>query len=256
MDNPRQAHDTLGWRRVYGIVTPSTATSVQPEYDDMRPHGVTNQVARMHIPDEPLRSDADFDEVIRRIDAALEEAVDRVMTCRLQHLVLGMSAESIWKGGSAAGRRVAERIRRRAGSIPVTQATDALPAALQAMGIRSRIGLLTPYFPVAHAHLQHFFDELGIEIARSVHLSCTGPLEIGQTPIRELVAALRRLDGDDIEAVVQFGANLPMLKLAAEAERWLEKPVLAINAVTYWHAMRTGGIPDRIAGCGRILWEH
>lgn len=256
MDRGRSTHDTLGWRRVYGIVTPSTATSVQPEYDDMRPPGVTNQVARMHIPDEPLKSDADFDQVIRRIDAALEAAVDRVMTCRPHHLVLGMSAESIWKGGSMAGRRVAERIRRRAGDVPVTQATDALPAALKAMGIRERIGLLTPYFPVAHAHLKDFFDELGIEIVRAAHLSCPGPVEIAHTPIRDLVAALRRLDGEDIEAVVQFGANLPMLKLAAEAERWLDKPVLAINAVTYWHALRTGGIQDRIAGCGRLIWEH
>ena len=76
MDRSRSTHDTLGWRRVYGIVTPSTATSVQPEYDDMRPPGVTNQVARMHIPDEPLKSDADFDELHRSGQARKSAAND------------------------------------------------------------------------------------------------------------------------------------------------------------------------------------
>lgn len=67
---------------------------------------------------------------------------------------------------------------------------------------------------------------------------------------------IRRIDGDGIEAVVQFGANLPTLTLAAEAGRWLDKPVLAISAVSYYHALRTSGIPGRIAGCVRLLWEH
>ena len=49
--------DILGWRCKFGVVTPSTNTVVQPEYDDMRPAGVTNHVARMHIPNDPVRSD-------------------------------------------------------------------------------------------------------------------------------------------------------------------------------------------------------
>ena len=45
--------DTLGWRMKFGVVTPSTNTVVQPEYDDLRPPGVTNHIARMHIPTIP-----------------------------------------------------------------------------------------------------------------------------------------------------------------------------------------------------------
>jgi maleate isomerase len=248
--------DTLGWRRLYGVVTPSTNTVVQPEYDAMRPTGVTNHVARMHIPDEPVKSDGDFDELIRRIDVALEAAVDRVVTCRPDHLVLGISAESVWGGGLAPSRRIAERIRARAGDLPITQAADALPAAFQALGCGRTIGLLTPYFPVAEKHLKEFFAAFGVTVARAVHLSCPGPVEIGQTSERELIRACKTLDGAGIDAIVQFGANLPMGRVAAEAERWLEKPVLAINTVTYWHALRSGGIRDPIHGFGRLLWEH
>ena len=32
--------------------------------------------------------------------------------------------------------------------------------------------------------------------------------------------------------------------------------VVAINAVTFWHALHNDGIPDRICGFGSLLAEH
>jgi len=43
--------------------------------------------------------------------------------------------------------------------------------------------------------------------------------------------------------------------LADEAERWLGKPVIAINAAIWWMALRDNGIDDKIDGCGRLLRE-
>ena len=248
--------DILGWRMKFGVVTPSTNTMVQPEYDDMRPDGVTNHVSRMHIPDDPVKSDDDFNELIRRIDVALEDAVERVMTCRPDHLILGISAESIWGGGLAPSRRIAERIRRRFGDIAVTQAADAIPAALARHGVGKRIGILTPYFPVAEKHLREFVDAVGYDAVRMLHLSCEGPVEIGHTPLDRLRAAVRELNGDDLEAIVQFGANLPMGRLAAELEQELAKPVICVNVATYWHALRSNGIEDQMQGYGRLMAQY
>jgi len=47
-----------------------------------------------------------------------------------------------------------------------------------------------------------------------------------------------------------------MARLAAIAELWLDKPVLAINTATYWCALRRNGIADRIDGFGSLLAEH
>ena len=46
-----------------------------------------------------------------------------------------------------------------------------------------------------------------------------------------------------------------MVRLAAAAELWLGKPVIAINTATYWHALRANGINDRMPGFGRLLEE-
>lgn len=47
-----------------------------------------------------------------------------------------------------------------------------------------------------------------------------------------------------------------MAEVAAMAELWLDKPVVAINTATYWYALRQYGIKDRIHGWGSLLAEH
>jgi maleate isomerase len=46
-----------------------------------------------------------------------------------------------------------------------------------------------------------------------------------------------------------------MVKLAAAAEMWLGKPVIAINTATYWNALRQNGIMDKKEGFGRLMAE-
>jgi maleate isomerase len=55
--------------------------------------------------------------------------------------------------------------------------------------------------------------------------------------------------------LLTLGTALPAARVSAEAERWLGKPVLAVNVVSYWHAIRECGIEDRVLGHGRILEE-
>jgi maleate isomerase len=55
---------------------------------------------------------------------------------------------------------------------------------------------------------------------------------------------------------VQVGTNLAAIELCAQAERWLDKPVLAINAITYWDALRRSGIEDSIYDCGLVLERY
>ncbi len=248
--------DTLGWRCKFGAITPSTNTVVQPEYDDLRPVGVTNHIGRMHIPDDPVASDEDFNELIRRIDVALEEALERVLTCKPDHIILGISAESIWGGGLAPARKIAKRVKEKAGDLGLTQAADALPAALKALGVKRRIAIVSPYFPVAEAHLREFSEAIGFELVASRHLACKSPTLIAHVSEDELRSALWEVDGEEVEAIVQFGANLPMGRLAAEAERWLSKPVIAVNVATYWHALRSMKIRDRVQGYGALMAEH
>ena len=46
-----------------------------------------------------------------------------------------------------------------------------------------------------------------------------------------------------------------MAAIADEAERWLNKPVISVNIATYWHALRHGGIDDKVQDCTRLMRE-
>jgi maleate isomerase len=247
--------DAWGWRMLFGVVTPSTNTIVQPHFDGMRPKGVTNHISRMHIPDDPIRSNDDFDELIRRIDVALEASIDRVMTCRPGHVILGISAESIWGGGLEPARKIERRIKARAGDIGVTQAATALPVALETYGGIKNIAIVCPYYPVAIKHLDAFAEEAGYHLVRTECLACDSPVNIAHVSEDRLREAVKKVDGPDVDAIVQFGANLPFAFVGAEAERWLNKPVIPALTATYWHALRTCGIDDKVKGYGRLLEE-
>jgi len=246
--------DALGWRRKFGIIAPSTNTIVKHEFDDMRPRGVTNHFARIHIPNDPLTGDADFEKLIGNVRAELLAAVDRVMTCEPDHLIMGMSSETFW-GGLEGSERLRERIEAHSG-VAVTMGSDAARQALRCFGDIRRIGVVTPYMPVADEQVRHFFTDCGFEVVRLVGLKCSSPVLIAHVGERELRDAMIAVDGADVEAIVQVGTNLAMARLAAAAELWLGKPVLAINTATYWHALRRNGIADPIDGFGALLRDH
>ena len=246
--------DALGWRMKFGVVAPSTNTAVQPEFDAMRPRGVTNHFARIHIPNNPLRGDEDFTKLIETVRSELMAAIDRVMTCEPNHLIMGMSSETFWDGLEGS-ERLRERVEARAG-VKVTMGSDASQQALRQYGDIRHIGVVSPYMPVADAQVRRFFTDCGFDVVRLKGLRCASPVLIAHVTERELRDAIGEVNGPEIEAIIQVGTNLAMARLAAMAEFWLVKPVLAINTATYWWALHRNGIADKIDGLGSLLLEH
>ncbi len=246
--------DSLGFRMKFGVIAPSTNTSVQPEFDAMRPVGVTNHFSRIQIPDNPVRSDEDFSKLMDDIRASLMDSVDSVMTCSPDYLVMGMSAETFWDGleGSV---ELEKRVEARAG-VKVAMGSDACQAALRKFGDIKRIAVITPYMPVGDAQVHRFFTDCGFEVAAIKGLKCPSPMLIAHESEQTLRDAIIELNDPSVEAIVQVGTNLAMARLAGVAEFWLDKPVIAINTATYWWALRQNGIDDKIQGYGSLLSHY
>jgi maleate isomerase len=246
--------DALGYRRKFAVVAPSTNTIVQPEIDAMAPHGVTNHFSRIHIPDDPLSSDADFEQLMFRIRAELLNAVDRAMTARPGYLVMGMSSETFW-GGLAGSKELEAKLKERSG-LKVAMGSDASQAALRAYGDIKRISVVTPYMPVGDEEVRKFFADCGFEVQTVLGLKCESPTAIAHVNAQTLRDAVRSVDDAQVEAILQVGTNLAFAHIAPMAEFWLDKPVLAINTATYWWALRQNGIADRVEGFGSLLRDY
>jgi maleate isomerase len=247
--------DSLAPRGKFGVLAPSTNTSVQPEFEAMRPWGITHHHSRLVIPDSKVSDDRSFMRMMDAIRAALFPALEAVMTCHPDLVVLGMSAETFWDGleGSKQLQRRLDKVAR----CGVVMGSDACRAALRSYGrgIR-RLGVITPYMPVGDRQVRRFFTESGFEVVNLLGLRCRSPVLIAHESKKTLRDAITQVNRGKVDAIVQVGTNLAMAQVAALAEFWLDKPVIAINTATYWYALRQYGIKERPQGWGSLLAEH
>ena len=245
--------DVLGYRRLLGVIAPSTNTTVQPEMEWMRPEGVTNHFSRIFVEDPVALNNEDFIAGTTAIAENTMDAVRSVMTCRPDYLVLGMSAITFYGGveGSLNFKRQVEEV----AGVGASTGAESVAAALKAYGNVKTVSFVSPYYPVANAEVRRFLEESGFSVVRDVPLECKRWTDIAKVTPQRLREVIDHLDGPEVDAIVQVGTNLSMVKLAAEKEAALGKPVIAINTATYWHGLRACGIDDRVQGLGRLLSE-
>ena len=243
--------DALGWRKKFGVLAPSTNTIVAPDYYRMVVPGVTAHFSRIYTPETELNSSEAVERFLKGIRAEMRSAFERVLTCEPDYLIMGMSAETFW-GGAEGNRQLVERMQDWAGGLGVATGAEACERALKHYGV-TRVGVVTPYQPNGDENVVRFFNDVGVDVLAIKGLRCPSPVSIAYVEEETLREALQEVNVDGVEALVQVGTNVSMVQLADEAERWLRKPVIAINAATWWMALRDNGIEDKVHGCGRLL---
>lgn len=246
--------DALAPRLKLGVISPATNTIVQPEYDAMRPPGVSNQMTRVMIPDTPVGTQSEFEAMLGQVRGSIEAAIDTAMACSPGVIVMGMAAETFWEGAMDAAA-LRSHLESRAG-VKVVLGMQGTLAAIQRYGGIRRISLITPYMPPGDAQIRRAFTDAGFEVINLLGLKSNSPLLMSHEPPERLRRAVREVDDGNVELILQVGTNLAFARIADEAERWLDKPVLAVNTCTYWHALRSCGIGERIEGFGSLLREH
>jgi maleate isomerase len=243
----------LGYRQKFGVLGPSTNTIVQPDFDDMRPVGVTNHYSRIAIPNDPVNDNESFLKLVDNINKATLDAIDVLRTCEMDYMIMGMSAATFWNGREGAAKYI--KMMEDRSQVGVSCGSFGTEAALNVYKAK-RIAFLSPYFEVANKEVRRFYSDCGFTVVRDICLERPSPVQIAHTTDEMCRQTLQKLDGDDVDAIVQVGTNLSMTRLAAAAELFLGKPVIAINTATYWHALRAQGITDKVAGFGNLLECH
>lgn len=246
--------DALGPRLKVGVIAPASNTIVQPEFDAMRPRGVTNQMMRVVIPDTPVGTDEEFANMMNAVRTSIETAIDGILACSPSVVAMAMSAETFWEG-TLDTNALHAHLEARA-HVKVILGAQACFAAMQRYGGVRRISLITPYMPAGDAQVRRSFSDSGFEVVNLLGLKSNSPLLMAHESPERLRRAVREVDDPSVELILQVGTNLAFAKIAAEAECWLGKPVLAVNTCTYWHALRSLGVEDKIEGFGSLLLDH
>jgi len=261
IDPGRGYPDVRSHRKKLGLLIPATNTSMEHElwriiFDNREVlDGVGLHATPIATPRPVLRTAADLDAYKRQFLGGLGVAIDQAMLAQPESLVLGMSLEHILYGIGPI-RAVIADAESRAGA-PLATWHDAAPAALNKLGAK-RIGLLTPFDRSGNANATRMFEDLGFEVVSSVGFACANALHIAHIPdeakeraITELLATPK----NRLDAVVQCGTNMSMVDVTEKLEPSLKIPILGINAVTFWYALREHGITAPLARSGRLLRE-
>lgn len=246
--------DALGYRAKFGVLGPSTNTIVQPDFDDLRIPGVTNHYSRIVVQNANAISNESFMAGTLEISDNVIDAVNGVLTCSPDYLVMGMSALTFY-GGAKGGAEWKDRIESTSG-LKISVGSESVVAAMETIGGIRNIAFVSPYYPVANDEVKHYLSDYGYNTVRDTCLQCPSWTSIAEVNPEDLRKSIEDLNGDDIDAIVQVGTNLSAIKLAAEMEVELGKPVIAINTATYWHALRANKFSDQISGYGQLMEKY
>lgn len=249
-------------RAQIGVIIPSTNTGVEYDLQKFHLEGVSWHMSRFWIElrnwaDESAATGDDASTVFERfleiMRGEIPQSLRYVISAKVSHIMLGMSAETFW-GGVEGSIRFEEGIREHIGDLGLTTGADATRQALSCFGVKT-LSVITPYPPVGDDNVRQFFEEIGYEVKHIKGLNRPSATAIAETSIQEVLAAVREVDGDDVDAIVQCGTNLSTVDLFPTLEQVMQKPMLPINVATVWHALRACGIEDKISGRGRLMEE-
>ena len=256
--------DVRSFKRKFGLLIPATNTSMEHELwsiifknqGEAELAGIGLHTSGVSTPSPKLANAADLLEYRRQFLTGLKAAVDAALLSQPQYLIMGMSLEHIIHGIDEIRAPMAE-IENYSG---LSWATwhDAAPAALNKFGAK-RIGIITPFDKQGNINATKMFEDLGYTVVASVGFSCANAMHIAHIPdwakekaIMELLATA----DNNLDAIVQCGTNMSLINVCEKLEPVIGIPILGINAVTFWYALRENGFANSLIGGGKLLRDY
>ncbi len=230
----------------FGVLVPSTNTTVETEFGRLVPATLQVHVARIPLlssgaESTPRRGDADVDYQARLLGHAGVEVVALAQTAA------SLSADDY-------DDRITKRISEAAG-VPAITSARAIGLAVRALGAR-RIALVAPFpIPTIDRLGRYYSVNHGLEVVSSDSFSGSDSVLYPTLAHGQARDAILRIDRPEIEAFVVPGGNFPTMTFISEWEYTVGKPVITTNQATLWAMMQIIRADEKLLGFGRLLAE-
>lgn len=250
--------DVRSNRRKFGLIIPATNTSMEHELWTIigkNPEvlqGVGLHTSNVVTPRPKLETEADLMAYKEQFLNGVKAAIDVALLSQPQYMIMGMSLEHIIKGIDNVRAPAIEA--ERYSGLSWSFWHDAVQAALAKFGAK-RIGIISPFDKTGNEYATQMFEDLGFTVAASIGFSCANAMHIAHIPDsakEEAILDFLATKENRLDAIVQCGTNMSMSQVTEKLEPVVNIPILGINAVTFWHALRQTGISDSFVGAGLI----
>jgi len=230
----------------FGLLTPSSNTTQEPEFSAALPASVSLHTGRVSYreitPEEQDRCVLELEQESRKLADAEVDVVVFAATAPTLAKGKGYDRELIKRMEDASGR-------------PATTAATAFVDALSLLGV-TRIAIGAPWSKTMDKPMVEFMQASGFDVVHSEVVGFVASIELGRVGPETAYELGRRADRPDAEAIIMPGGNWASMPVVEKLERELGKPVLVNNAVSLWAGLRLLKTGIGIPGYGRLLRDH
>lgn len=230
--------DRFGPQGVVAIMIPQQNSNMQPEYEKLRPAGISNQIYRFDISGQD------------RVSEAMVEAMPQAAGCWPDMVLCSNSVEMrLWSVDKQIAYRKA--LREALPDTPIVTAGDACVAALRTMGAK-RLGLISPMSEEYSESARHFYRAHGFEVPETTWLQVKTSDRIIDVPIDTIHEAFDKVNTAEVDTILHVGGALGIADMIDGLEKRIGKPVVSSTATGYWYALRMMGFDDPLTHGGQV----
>ena len=228
--------------RHFGVLIPSTNTTVEIEYSRLLPSSLQAHYGRLGKGGKTPFSPS--------LDADVAYQSKLLGDAKVETLALAQTSASLFDDDYCA--KATEMMTAGAG-VPSVTSAQAIGMAIQSLGAR-KIALATPYSPDAIGRAKRYYEtKYGLEVVAMEPFDANDSYAIGLMGPENARDAFRRIDRPEIEVLVVPGGNFPTMPSIAAWEQEFGKPVITTNQAALWAMLRIMKIEEKIPGMGRLL---
>ncbi|WP_137297155.1 hypothetical protein [Psychromonas sp. SP041] len=264
IDRNKHHKDPLHLHTKFSLIVPATNTTMEKEICNILVNNNETKSLReigfhtsnVVTPNPDIQNKEDLERYKEAFLSGLQESVNTALLSDPEHIILGMSLEHILYGIDEVTSPIKKMVSET--DLGWTTCHDAINSALGKYNAK-KIGIITPFEDKGNASAKKMFKDLGYDVLVDVGLACGNTQHIAHIPdqlkessILELLSAKER----GLDAIVQCGTNMSFIHIAERLEPMIGIPILSINAVVLWHALRTKGITDKLKKSSRIFRDH
>ena len=231
--------------RHFGVLIPSTNTTVEIEYTRLLPSEWQAHYARV------LSQSHGASPFSPPLDADVGYQSKLLATARVEIICLIQTSACLF--ADDYDETTCARITSASGGIKALTSAMAIGQALQALGTRN-VALVSPYSEEVNARARHYFEtKHGLKVVALEGFAAKDSYMIGKLGPENARDAFQRINRPEIEAFVVPGGNFPTMASIPAWEREFGKPVITTNQAALWAMMRALGSKDTLPGLGKLL---
>ena len=237
----------IGWRARLGFLVPPGNPTVETEMIELAPQGVSLHFHRMTARGIGGALDGQRERNQMMIDH-LGECVELLAMVNPDIIVVAHTATSYHLGREREAALLARL--QEASGVRVVTAFGSVLQGLQRLGVK-KLALGAPYSREVTLEGKAHLEAHGLEVVNFANLP--GVTNIYDETAERAYKLARNIDTEAAQAVFLTGTGMPTLPVLEALEQDLGKPVISSASAMMWHALRSTGVRQPIAGYGRLL---